>query len=244
MQSFRNFVRGPVGVALLALFMVPFIITGFYGYFEGSGQAADEVARVEGKRLSGTALNQRVQLLRQQIIQQSPGVDPALLESFITPAMVLQGMINNELLLVEAESAGLLVSDEQAARLLAGNPAFQGEDGRFSPQLFERIVRGQGMNQKSYLRALQQEMVMNQVRAGLQDTDFALAAELADQRRLAEQVRDIRFVRKTVNSLASSYDISDDEIAAWYEANQNSFMTPEKIRLEYIEISPDMFAGD
>ena len=244
MQSFRNFVRGPVGIVLLVLFTVPFVITGFYGYFEGGGRSTDVVAEVEGRPLSGSMLNQRVQLLRQQVISQSPEVDPALLESFITPAMVLQGLINNELLMVEAQEASLLVSESQAARVLASNPQFQDETGQFSAQRFERAVRAQGMTQKSYLRAVRQEMTMNQVRAGLQDTDFALPGELEDQRRLAEQQRDLRFVRKTVSSLAQAVDVSADEVEAWYANNRDSFMTPEKVRLEYLEISPEQFSAE
>lgn len=244
MHSFRNFIRGPVGKVLLFLFVVPFIITGFYGYFESSGRDADVVAEVDGSPIYGRLLNERVQQMRQQVLSQSPGVDPALLESFIGPEMVLQGLVNNELLAVEARNAGLTVSEEQAARLVVEIPQFQGDDGKFSAEAFEQFVRGRGMNQRSFIRSLRQDLLLNQVRSGFEDTDFALPAEVAEQRRLAEQQRDIRYVRKTVAELAAGYDVSEVDIQAWYDANQNTFMTPEGLRLQYIAIDPAQLAGE
>lgn len=244
MHSFRNFIRGPVGKVLLFLFVVPFIITGFYGYFESSGRNADVVAEVDGSPIYGRLLNERVQQMRQQVLSQSPGVDPALLESFIGPEMVLQGLVNNELLAVEARNAGLAVSEEQAARLVVDIPRFQGADGKFSAEAFEQFVRGRGMNQRSFIRSLREDLLLNQVRSGFEDTDFALPTEVAEQRRLAEQQRDIRYVHKTVAELAAGYDVSDEDIQAWYDANQNAFMTPEGLRLQYIAIDPAKLAGE
>ena len=244
MQSFRNFIRGPVGKILLFLFVVPFIITGFYGYFESGGRSADVVAEVDGTPIYGRMLNERVRQMREQVLSQSPGVDPALLESFISPEMVLQGLVNNELLAVEARNAGLSVSEEQAARLIVDIPQFQGADGKFSAEAFEQFVRARGMNQRSFISSLRQDLLLNQVRSAFEDTDFALPKEVAEQRRLAEQERDIRYVRKAVADLAAGYDVSDEDIQAWYEANQNSFMTPEALRLEYIVVDPAALAGE
>jgi peptidyl-prolyl cis-trans isomerase D len=241
MQSFRKFIRGPIGMVLLVLFIVPFIITGFYGYFESGGRDADVVAKVDGSPVYGRVLNERVQQMRQQIIQQSPEVDARLLESFISPAMVLQGLINNELLAVEAGKAGLTVSEEQAARLLIDIPQFRDADGRFSAMQFEQFVRARGMTQKSFVRSLRQDLLLNQVRSAFEDTDFALPGEVAEQRRLAEQQRDIVYLRRTVAELGAGYSVSEEEIANWYNDNQGSFMRPEGLRLAYIEVDPSSF---
>jgi peptidyl-prolyl cis-trans isomerase D len=244
MQSFRKFIRGPMGIVLIILFVVPFVITGFYGYFESGGRDADVVAKVDGRPVYGRLLNERVQQMRQQVRQQSPEVDARLLESFISPAMVLQGLINNELLAVEGKRAGLNVSEEQAAQLVLMVPDLQDENGQFSAEIFERFVRSRGMNQRSFIASLRQDLLLNQVRSAFEDTDFALPGELMEQRRLAEQQRDIRYVRKTVAELASSYSVTDDEIAQWYAANQTAFMRPEQLRLQYLAIDPAAFEAD
>lgn len=238
MQQFRTFVRGPVGIALLVLFMVPFIITGFYGYFTGNPQGKS-VADVAGKAISTAELNAKVQQMRQQMRQQSPQVDGALIDSFIQPAMVLGGLVNNELMLHEANSTNMLVSTEQAARLIYAAPQFQ-EDGKYSREAFQRFVRDRSMSETGFINSLRGDLLMNQVRAGIADTDFSLPVELAEQRRLAEQQRDIRFAHKRADKLAQSYNVTDEDAKAYYEANADSFMRPEQFQLSYIEIAPSM----
>lgn len=237
MQSFRKFIRGPVGMVLLVLFVVPFIITGFYGYFESSG-SADVVAEVEGAPIYGRQVNERVQQMRQQVRQQSPDVDPRLLDSFINAEMVLEGLISNELIALEARRADLAVSEDMAARMVYEVPQFRDENGQFSPDMFERFVRSQGMTQRSFISNLRRELVLNQARSGIEDTDFALPAEVGEQRRLAEQRRDIRYLRKNVAEVGAEHDVTDQEISDWYEANQASFLSPEALRLQYLVVDP------
>ena len=122
MQQFRSFVKGPVGVALLVLFTIPFIITGFYGYFTTSPASGSAVAEVNGVDIKAEALQRQVQMMRQQLRQQSPNVDPAIIDGFIQPATVLNGLVNNQLLLSEAEEGNLLVSQAQAGRLVVEAP--------------------------------------------------------------------------------------------------------------------------
>lgn len=237
MQSFRKFIRGPVGMVLLVLFVVPFIITGFYGYFESSG-SADVVAEVEGSPIYARQVNERVQQMRQQVRQQSPDVDPRLLDSFINPGMVLDGLIANELIALEARRADLSVSEDLAARMVYDVPQFRDANGQFSADMFERFVRSQGMTQRSFISNLRRELVLNQARSGIEDTDFALPAEVSEQRRLAEQRRDIRFLRKAVAEVGASQVVTDEEISNWYQDNQASFLSPEALRLQYLVVEP------
>ncbi|MEE4251791.1 MAG: SurA N-terminal domain-containing protein, partial [Alcanivoracaceae bacterium] len=242
MQSFRKFIRGPVGMVLLVLFVVPFIITGFYGYFESSG-SADVVAEVEGAPIYARQVNERVQQMRQQVRQQSPDVDPRLLESFINAEMVLEGLIANELIALEARRADLAVSEDMAARMVYQVPQFRDQSGQFSADMFERFVRSQGMTQRSFISNLRRELVLNQARSGIEDTDFAMPAEVSEQRRLAEQRRDIRYLRKSVAEVGAAHTVTEQEISDWYNANQSSFMTPEALRLQYLVVEPAQADG-
>ena len=142
MQEFRRFVRGPVGKVLLGLIILPFVISGFYGYFSGGG-SQDTVAEVEGSKITRAYVNSRTERLRQMIRQQSPNVTESMLDSFIHPQMVLEGIIGEQLVNAAAENAGMEFSDAQAAKLIRANPAFV-QDGRFSEQTFEQLVRAQG----------------------------------------------------------------------------------------------------
>lgn len=194
MQEFRRLVKGPIGKVLLAAIVIAFTASGFYGYFTGDGRG-DAVAEVNGTSIYRQALQGQVQRYRAAMREQRPELDPKILEQFISPSMVLQGMVNNALLLDHAQNADMAVSDKQAAAQIRQSEYFQGRDGRFSREAFERAVRGAGMNPSNYMKNLRQDMLRNQVRSAYQDTAFALPYELAEQRRLGEQTRDIRYLR-------------------------------------------------
>lgn len=238
MQEFRRFVRGPVGKVLLAAIILPFVISGFYGYFTGGG-SGDVVAEVEGNKITRSVVNQRVERVRDMLRQQSPNMDPSLLDSFVRPEMVLEGLVNEQLILAAAQNANLAFTETQAAKDIYQVPLFQ-EEGKFSDTRFERELRSRGMTPQSYIQGLRQDMVKEQYRTGFMATDFALPVELNEQRRLGEQVRDIRYVALDMNTLRNEFSVSDAEVKAYYEENQSEFMRPEEFRVAYVQLA----AGD
>lgn len=243
MQGFRNFLRGTGGKILLAAIILPFIISAFYGYFTGGG-GGDVVARVEGNDIYRAVVDDRVQRTRLALRQQSPELDPQLLDNFINPGMVLQGMVNNVLVLTAASDAGMVISDEQAGRTILQIPEFHDQNGRFSQQQFDRTVRTMGQTPSGYMSLLRDEMLMNQFRAGYEDTAFGLPYELEDLRRLGEQRRDISYIRISAESLVPEFDISDEQVEAFYHSTPEDFIRPPEYQLEYIDLSRSAYLDD
>ncbi|MEK9973099.1 MAG: SurA N-terminal domain-containing protein, partial [Deltaproteobacteria bacterium] len=56
--------------------------------------------------------------------QQSPDINESVLDSFIRPQMVLEGIVNEQLMIAAARNADMAFSDTQAARMIRANPAF------------------------------------------------------------------------------------------------------------------------
>lgn len=237
MQEFRRLVKGPIGKILLGAIIIAFTASGFYGYFAGGG-GDNVVAEVADRPIYRQQLSQQVQRYRARVRQQQPNLDPAMLESFITPSRVLQGLINNELILSWANDADMIVSDKQALEILREIPDFQGEDGDFSRERFQQVVMASGMSAQQYLDGVSKELLMNQVRQGLQTTDFALPHELAEQRRLGEQTRSFSYLRLPVGELAGTFEITDEQVKEFYQSHQDDFMRPERFKLAYIELDP------
>jgi peptidyl-prolyl cis-trans isomerase D len=243
MQDFRKFVKGPLGVTLLVVFTVPFIASGFYGYFTSSG-SSDSLATVEGSAISSSAVSQRVQMMREQVRRQSPNVDPDMIEQFISPAMVLNSMVNNALLAEFAAGADMYVSEQQAGTIINQVPAFKGDDGKFDAALFEQFTRNQGMTPKQWVGDLRRDMVMAQVKNGFELTAFSLERELQEERRLGEQTRDITWLVKPVSDLVDQQTVTDEAVAAYYEQNADDFMIPERFRLAYLMLDPAAYRDD
>ncbi len=242
MQEFRRFLRGPAGKILLVLIIVPFVGIVFVDYFQG-GRGADVVARVAGQPIYRGLVNQRVQETRSRVMQENPGMDSALVDSYISPMMILEGMVNNLLVIDNARRAGMRVAQEQVLRDIVNVEAFQ-EEGVFSEYLFERLVRNAGYNKSSYIAALADEMLLNQYRSSWDTTEFALPYELSDMRRLGEQSRDARIAVLTLDKLRDGIEVQEDAAQAYYDRHIDRYTRPEQMRIAYIQISPDGFSSE
>lgn len=244
MQEFRRFLRGPAGKILLALIIVPFIISGFYGYFTG-GSGGDVVAEVEGASIHRQALANRVQQqrhrARQMLREQYPGADESMVDAMVRPPQVLDGMINDVLLKQAAREAGMHFSEVQAMRGLMALPDFQ-EEGAFSEDLFVRTVRATGQSPQRFISGFAEEVLKRQLIAGYQLTDFALPGELAEIRRLSEQRRDIRYLRMRLADLQADEDVDDAAVREYYEQHAERFIRPEQLRIQWLALAPSDFA--
>jgi peptidyl-prolyl cis-trans isomerase D len=240
MQEFRRFVRGPMGKVLLVAIILPFVISAFYGYFTG-GQQDNAVAEVNGTPINKRTLDARVRQYRQRMSEQRPELDSSMLEEFINPSMVLQGLVNNQLIYSYAQDASMAVADQQTAQRIRNSETFQNEQGEFSRERFERMVRNAGMNPSAYMNNLRRDILGNQVRSGIQDTAFALPRELATQRRLGEQTRDLRYLVTRPDSLVEGYRVEEATVREYYENNSDEFMRPPRFQLAWVELTPKQY---
>ncbi len=239
MQEFRRFVRGPVGKVLLAAIILPFVISGFYGYFVG-GNTGDVVAEVEDTKITRGVVNQRVERVRNMLREQSPNMNPALLDSFVRPEMVLDGIVNEQLILAAAEQSSMVFSEQQVAADIYKVPLFQ-EDGKFSEQRFERELRARGMNPQSYIQGLRQDMIKSSFVRVHADGFFAsFRAERAASGRAV--TRYPLCAQLDINSLRKQFSVSDEEVQTFYDENQGEFMRPEEFKVSYVELSAQEYA--
>lgn len=243
MEDFRKFIRGPVGVGLLAVVAIFFVASGFSGYFQPDAAAANRAATVNDATISTQYLNNVVRGQREQMSRNSPGIDPSLLEAFVNPAMVLQGLINNELALQAAADSDMAFSRRQAGNMIKDIPAFQ-EDGKFSKDQMERVLRNVGRTSNDFIGDVQNEALLAQFKSAFAITNFSLPSELSEQRRLAEQQRDIRFAIKSLTAAAEQQSVSQEELEATYEANQDNYMKPERLKLEYVLLNTADYSAE
>ncbi|BBI74205.2 hypothetical protein HAALTHF_36330n [Vreelandella aquamarina] len=83
-----------------------------------------------------------------------------------------------------------------------------------------------------------------QLQQGLAFSDFSLANE---EQRLADlqgQQRDFRYVMLDANDAAYEVEVTEEQMQAYYDANQERFERPEQVRVEYVVIDRQAMAED
>ncbi|HYQ73023.1 MAG TPA: peptidyl-prolyl cis-trans isomerase, partial [Gammaproteobacteria bacterium] len=113
------------------------------------------------------------------------------------------------------------------------------QDGVFSKEKYSRILNLQGMSPAGFEWQLQREIISEQLRAGIVQTAAATQDDLQLTYMLQGQQRSFRYLTIPVADFYAQVEVTDDEIKQYYEARPDEFMTPERVRVQYLQLSMD-----
>jgi peptidyl-prolyl cis-trans isomerase D len=152
LEQLREFGNKRIVRFLFALFLIiPFGFFGIDFYFK-SPVGGDTVASVGNARIGAqefeNGLRRQAEIYRQQFRGQ---FDASLMENPEIRRSVLDSLVNERLVGIGAERAGVRIGDKELARRIAEEPFFQ-IDGRFSKERYEQMAKGQGSPQWASMR--------------------------------------------------------------------------------------------
>ncbi len=225
LAKIREKTQGIIATLILMFLAIPFILWGIGSYFEGG--ATPPVAKV-----NGTAITQQVYRQRLDELQ---SMNPGRLDSRAMRERVLESMIDQTLLLTEAEDNGYRTGNAQLAQIIKEVPSFQ-RDGQFEPLLYEAWLRQQRLNPAEFEARLRREYLAVQVQRGLSESAFVTDADMAAMLRLLQQQRRISYALIKTDSLLPKITVSAQEIEEHYQKHQDDFRTPEAVRVEYLTL--------
>lgn len=223
---------------ILAVIALSFAFFGIDSYVRDTGTGAD-LAKVGDSRITmreyQEALRDQQDALKRNLREQ---YDPALLESPAARKAILEQLVNQRLLLVEAQARKITVTDQALRDFIASIPVLQ-ENGKFSFARYEALLREQNMSQTGFEYQLRQDLILRQISSSFGEsalvsntTASALQASMAEKRTVQE-------FRLNPEVFLSQAKISDEDIRKEYEANQKAFEEPEQARVEYVVLSLD-----
>lgn len=232
--------RKRVVQVVLALIILPFALWGLDSY-QNSGDVG-VLATVNGTPI-GQAEFEDALLQQRRRMQELAGenFDPALFDRPEIKRSVLEGLATQHLLLANAKQAGLTVSDEQIAQIIAGVGAFQ-KDGRFDKQRYEAALRAQGMTPSLFEYRVRQDILNRQLTDAYAQNGFAADTTADTLIRLNEQQREVSVATLGMEQFLKQALASDAEVKKYYEQNPQQFEVPERAQVEYIVFSADAMA--
>ena len=230
-EAVRNNKR--VAQVILALLIVPFAFFGMDAYFSDSG-SANEAARVGGTTIGAWEFDQALREQQDRLRQDGGGqVDRALLQSAELRRAVLENLINQRVLALYAAENRLVVTPQQLQETIAGVASFQ-ENGSFSLQRYETLLRAQGMTPATFEARLAQDVRVQQIVAAVGDA--GIVPQASARRFLDAQLesRSVREFRLSAKALAADVKVDDAQVSAYYEANPTRFERPARLQAEYL----------
>ncbi len=222
---------------VLALIVLPFAFWGVDSYRKSG--AGESLATVNGEKIGAQEFDNAVRQQEQRMREMAgPTFDQAVFDKPEVKHQILEGLVAQHLLGLEAHKAGLTISDDELASVIAGIPAFQ-KEGKFDKQQYEKVLGAQSMSPLMFEFRVRQELSTRQLTDAYTQNGYASNAVVDNLIRLNEQQRVISLAKFDVDSFVKQAKVDDAAVENYYKQNQSEFKTPERAKVEYVVFSSD-----
>jgi peptidyl-prolyl cis-trans isomerase D len=230
-------------IVLCILIIPPFAFFGVDFYFRNAG-AGEGIARIGKMQISeqefGTALRRAQDRMRDTLRS-----NPELASQLNSPEFkeaVLNDLIQRKIMLARASSTGMTVSDSELQQIIGDIDAFHDQDGKFSPQRYEQLLRAQDMTPVMFENQIRQDVLLSRLQSTLAGTVFVPDAVVERLVRIREQQREVSQLLFEPSRYRERAQVTDADARKYYDEHTSEFQLPERVRLEYVLLNPEAAA--
>ncbi len=230
---------------VLGLIILTFAFFGVDSYFSGGG-AVNEVAKIGDTSISAQefaqSLREAQDMVRQQAQQQNQQMT-AYLNSPEFRRAVLEDLIQRRLLLGYASTSGMSVSVEELRNEIMGVQAFYGQDGKFSVERYEQLLRAQNLTPAAFENQIEQEILLSRIRESVAGSAFMPETVVERLVRLRGQEREVSQLLMSPADFRAKVEVSEEDARKYFDENKALFQIPERAKVEYIVLTPEVAAA-
>lgn len=226
----------------LALITLPFAFFGVESYMRSDGAGGD-VATIGDVKITQQQFQQTLREQQERLrTQMGAQFDPKMLETPEARKAILDDLINQRLLVIEAGKKNMFAGDDAIRQAINAIEAFK-VDGKFSVERYEGALRAQGMSPAGFEAQLRQDLTLQQL-AGAIGQSGVVPRSVADRvLALQTEKREIMEYRLNLDGYLGKVKLADDAAKKFYDENAKEFAVPEQAKAEYVVLSMDSIAG-
>ncbi len=228
---------------VLAIIILPFAFFGIDFYFRG-GDESNRVAWIGDSAIGEQEFSRALRAAQDNLREQTRN-NPQLAAYLASPEFkksVLDDVIQRRLLLGYAAQMGMSVADSELQRVIADIAAFHDEQGRFSPSRYDQLLRAQGLTPAAFENQMRQEILLGRLQAVFSGSALVPGEVAGRLHRIREQERTLSQRVFTPAEYRSAVKVSPEEARKFYDENQAQFQIPERVRLEFVLLTPEAAA--
>ncbi len=222
----------------LALITLPFAFWGVDSYVRNSGAGTD-LASVGDSKITMQQFDQAWRA-QQDRMRQVLGANfrPEAMNTPAAKLAVLNSLVDQRLLLLEAAKGRLGASDDQLRGVISKIPALQ-DNGQFSLARYQAALSAQGMSQAQFEAQLRQDLTLQQLVSAFGDTAITSHTVIDQLLRIQAEERQIAEWRIAPEQFAGQVKIDAQAVQKYYEENSKRFEVAEQAKVEFVILSLD-----
>jgi peptidyl-prolyl cis-trans isomerase D len=233
LHAFRESVGRYVAIVILALLAVTFI---FWGVGTNSSFSRDTfAAKVNGEAIPLQDFERELQLAQNDYQQRtrselSDDVRLALRQQ------VLDQLVLRDVIKQRVHDVGYRVSEQRLDEAIRSNEAFQ-VGGQYSEDVALSLLASQQLTPSSFKNYERESMLISDWQDALVESAFTTPSEFRHFIELYYETRQVGWAVFDAASFEDQVEVSDDDIAAYYAENSDSFMSDESVDIEFVELT-------
>ena len=241
-----NYIRNSVmAKVFLWGILIAFIATIFYSWGAGGefGGANKTVATVNGMEIKANeferAYGNIINFYRDQFRGQFSQEMAAKLK---LKENALDALIQNRLVILEAEKLNLLVSDQELAESISKQPQFQ-KDNKFSSSLYQNYLRFSRISTKNFEDSQRKNLLREKLEGVIRASTQITETEIQEAYKKENEKIKFKYIGFSKDYFKPANRPSDEEIQKYFESHKSQFEVPEQIQVQYVKLTPKMTEG-
>ncbi len=235
LQAIRERAQGWIAWVIVILITIPFALWGIQEYLGIGGEK--KAVSVNDRDITEREFDSAFQRYRLQLREQlGDAYKAGIIDDQLLKNQVLSSMIRSELLVQAAQDRHMEVSDNMVRTTIASIPAFQ-KAGKFDYPSYERNLRQQGMTPDMFVQRMRGSMVIEQLTQAIRESEFTTKRELKDAVRLSNQKREVSYLRYARANYPYQGAFDEAAVSSYYESHKADYRVPERVKIEYVELS-------
>jgi len=204
-----------------------------------SGQRPNDVAAtVNGTEISYASFQtaySNLYNLYQSIYQGN--FNSALEKQLNLPKQALQQLVEEELLVKQADAMDLKVSDKELVDSIAKYEAFQ-VNGQFNRDRYLQVLNYQRMTPEQFEAAQRRQLLTQKVREQLQQGAVITEDELEQAFHNENDKVNLTLAWLTPTLVETKVKVDDQGLQDFFDKNREQFRIPEKVAIRYLQFDP------
>jgi len=238
-QNIRDGLTGNITKVIVIAIIITFIgSVGWAGFFSQGN--INVVAKVGSKEITNTDLSFELSTQQFTFNQRFPGQD---LDEETLLGLSKDILINKFSVLNFLDDKDIVLTDEFLFKQLSQEDQFL-EDGKFSKNRFDAFARSNGFIPSDYLQRVREDLSINIWRQSLVNSSFVTDKEVMESVELAEQERDITFLKLPIKEFKEAVIYDDGDLEEFFNDTKSSYVQPEQAKVKYLSFDSEEMKKD
>jgi peptidyl-prolyl cis-trans isomerase D len=234
-----------VGAILLGVVILAFILLYIPDFLSHNGPGGTgNVAWVEGKPISSQEFIRSYQTQENNYRQQlGAQYSPELMKQLGFDNLVLRQLVQNKILLLEAEHQGIVVTDAEVSDTILSYPAFQNQGRFIGREAYLNMLSRASLSAAEFEEQLRQDLMRQKLQSLVTDGVVLSGADIEEEYRRRNEKVKLDYATVAKSDFENEVKVTDEDAQRFYDENQKELERPLQRKVRFITLTPQLFTS-